>query len=900
MAVGALHCLAVTDTGQVFGWGDNDHGQQGSGNTSVNKKPTLVVGIDGVFINRVACGSSHSICWSLPALESEFDKKEAVPFTVPKDPLGGHSLGMYSLDDQTTSSPISHNKIKHPRKSLSEIVLSLDSASALQTSLSYILSAIKILQARSCIISALTSHAQIKNHQTVFESDRILKEEKSQDIIEMDKQEMMAQANQRDLVNSHIVNGGGESLADDFELPVENDFLSDPEYPTNTLPQTSSLYRSLTNSMSMSVSSCNNTAQKHSKMSTSALSVIACIINHHEDMINETVTAKSGLDDFLALFGETESRNLLELLKLSVCGRIPGTQTNAETIANTLIELGLSSSSIGNMIIETCISELEDLTSRHCLERTPKPVVQESSHPYVDDITLVGQVKIPGAEFLRIEFDPQCSTEKRNDPLIIMDSAGRVIATRSGREFAQWAQEIRIPGDEMRWKFTSDNSVNGWGFRFLVHALMPASYLQELGSDRKILSQPSIDLVMVLLDSKLSPQNPNVLLRLVSSLSQCAQKGSLSINQRIWCLKKIHYYLTTSKFASHASDSSLLEIIHPLIPMILKQYDYEEGQVRTGVHLMHSEYFQCMIALACDLNVDNILPPNESHKWAWFRRYCSAVRVAKAMIRRTPLPKTFCMEIRRKLEVSAGSAPVNNVPNDLSSSMTSSSSYYQSSSLQASIQNEADLEENYVKMPYEDHTVFTPNHDSQLLQWFNRRPEDWAFSWGGGASTIFGWGHNHRGQLGGLDGSRIKIPTPCEALSMLRPVQVVGGEQTLYAVTHDGKVYATGYGAGGRLGIGGTDSVAVPTLIESLQHVFIKKVSVNSGGKHCLALSSENEVFSWGEGEDGKLGHGNRDSYDRPKLIEALSGFGINDIACGSAHSAAVCFDSTFLFDFTS
>lgn len=92
----------------------------------------------------------------------------------------------------------------------------------------------------------------------------------------------------------------------------------------------------------------------------------------------------------------------------------------------------------------------------------------------------------------------------------------------------------------------------------------------------------------------------------------------------------------------------------------------------------------------------------------------------------------------------------------------------------------------------------------------------------------------------------------------------------------------------GRLGIGGTDSVAVPTLIESLQHVFIKKVAVNSGGKHCLALSSDSEVFSWGEGEDGKLGHNNRDSYDRPKLIESLSGLGIVDIACGSAHSAAV------------
>lgn len=33
---------------------------------------------------------------------------------------------------------------------------------------------------------------------------------------------------------------------------------------------------------------------------------------------------------------------------------------------------------------------------------------------------------------------------------------------------------------------------------------------------------------------------------------------------------------------------------------------------------------------------------------------------------------------------------------------------------------------------------------------------------------------------------------------------------------------------------------------------------MNSGGKHCLALSFEGEVYSWGEAEDGKLGHGNR------------------------------------------
>lgn len=54
--------------------------------------------------------------------------------------------------------------------------------------------------------------------------------------------------------------------------------------------------------------------------------------------------------------------------------------------------------------------------------------------------------------------------------------------------------------------------------------------------------------------------------------------------------------------------------------------------------------------------------------------------------------------------------------------------------------------------------------------------------------------------------------------------------------------------------------MSTPTLLESIQHVFIRKVAVNSGGKHCLALSSEGEVYSWGEAEDGKLGHGNRRS----------------------------------------
>ena len=70
---------------------------------------------------------------------------------------------------------------------------------------------------------------------------------------------------------------------------------------------------------------------------------------------------------------------------------------------------------------------------------------------------------------------------------------------------------------------------------------------------------------------------------------------------------------------------------------------------------------------------------------------------------------------------------------------------------------------------------------------YYRRPDDWTLSWGG-SGQIWGWGHNHRGQLGGVDGAKVKLPVSCEALASMRPVQLIGGEQTLFAVTAEGKV----------------------------------------------------------------------------------------------------------------
>ena len=56
---------------------------------------------------------------------------------------------------------------------------------------------------------------------------------------------------------------------------------------------------------------------------------------------------------------------------------------------------------------------------------------------------------------------------------------------------------------------------------------------------------------------------------------------------------------------------------------------------------------------------------------------------------------------------------------------------------------------------HESNEVFKKEHDEQLLLWLNRRPEDWTLSWGG-SGTIYGWGHNHRGQLGGVEGAKVR------------------------------------------------------------------------------------------------------------------------------------------------
>ena len=72
----------------------------------------------------------------------------------------------------------------------------------------------------------------------------------------------------------------------------------------------------------------------------------------------------------------------------------------------------------------------------------------------------------------------------------------------------------------------------------------------------------------------------------------------------------------------------------------------------------------------------------------------------------------------------------------------------------------------------------------------------------------------------------------------------------------NGKLYSWGSNRYGQLGIAGTNTykINMPTLM-NLPHGVGKVVDFSCGEEHCALLNQDGEVFTWGYGNDGQLGH---------------------------------------------
>nr|XP_027078647.1 RCC1 domain-containing protein RUG3, mitochondrial-like isoform X5 [Coffea arabica] len=131
----------------------------------------------------------------------------------------------------------------------------------------------------------------------------------------------------------------------------------------------------------------------------------------------------------------------------------------------------------------------------------------------------------------------------------------------------------------------------------------------------------------------------------------------------------------------------------------------------------------------------------------------------------------------------------------------------------------------------------------------------------------------------------LSIPSKVRALPM--PVAAVscGGFFTM-ALSKEGRLWNWGANSNYELGRGDKLGGWKPQPVPSLKDVRI--VQIASGGYHSIALTDKGEVFTWGHGGHGQLGHSNIQNQKVPLRVEALANEKVTYVACGSSSSAAI------------
>ncbi|GJN16718.1 hypothetical protein PR202_gb03737 [Eleusine coracana subsp. coracana] len=155
------------------------------------------------------------------------------------------------------------------------------------------------------------------------------------------------------------------------------------------------------------------------------------------------------------------------------------------------------------------------------------------------------------------------------------------------------------------------------------------------------------------------------------------------------------------------------------------------------------------------------------------------------------------------------------------------------------------------------------------------------------SGKIFTWGDGDKGRLGHGDKEPRLVPTCVAALVEYNFCQVASGHCLTVALTTSGHVYTMGSAVYGQLGNPQADGM-LPVRVEGKLHKnFVEEISC--GAYHVAVLTSRTEVYTWGKGANGRLGHGDTDDRNAPTLVEALKDKQVRSVVCGINFTAAIC-----------
>ena len=99
-------------------------------------------------------------------------------------------------------------------------------------------------------------------------------------------------------------------------------------------------------------------------------------------------------------------------------------------------------------------------------------------------------------------------------------------------------------------------------------------------------------------------------------------------------------------------------------------------------------------------------------------------------------------------------------------------------------------------------------------------------------------------------------------------------------------MWTFGGGEHGQLGQGERMNQEVPTLVKALDGIFITQITC--GWSHSVALTSRGHVYTFGNGDHGKLGHGSGKKVATPHLVEKLKDHKVVKVASYNEHTAAL------------
>eukprot|EP01018_Ginkgo_biloba_P033534 Gb_19587 [translate_table: standard] len=155
------------------------------------------------------------------------------------------------------------------------------------------------------------------------------------------------------------------------------------------------------------------------------------------------------------------------------------------------------------------------------------------------------------------------------------------------------------------------------------------------------------------------------------------------------------------------------------------------------------------------------------------------------------------------------------------------------------------------------------------------------------SGKLFTWGDGESGRLGHGDEEKKLVPTCVPSLIDYNFRQVACGHRLTVALTTSGQVLTMGSAIYGQLGNPQSDG-NLPCLVEEkLTEETVEEIAC--GAYHVAVLTAKAEVYTWGKGANGRLGHGDVGDQKTPTLVEALKDKQVKSIACGSNFTAAVC-----------